>query len=200
MTFKKWFFLFWTTLLVGIGAAVATGLVQEWVAGVRFGNAWVSEFTYSIVGQLWGGLLFSLAAQLGFFCFIVLNFLMMTLFRSSRWYQLVLWFLLAFAFVDVIYLRYTVFANAEETIWGYIWFPLGLLLFSFMIAWWKSQATNIRAFPATAFFMFVFTLIELIPALMENNPNSIVFMLFPLLACNTWQIMQLHRLVGKKSS
>lgn len=198
MTVKKWFYLFWTTLLIGGVAALVTGFVQEFISGVNYGEDWGTELTFSVFGKLWAGAMFSVVAQLGFFAFVVLNYLLLSTFRHSRLYQGVLWVLLVFVFADMVYLRYAFFAQEGDTVLTFMWFPLFILAVSALVAWWKSRETNFKAFSSTIFFMFVFTVIELIPALRENNINSQWFMVIPLLVCNTWQIMQLHRLLPKK--
>lgn len=199
MTIKKWVYLFWSTLLIGAVTALITGFILEFVSGINYGEEWLIELFYSIfVGKLWAGAMFSVVAQLGFFAFLVLNYLLISTFRNSRLYQGVLWVLLLFVFGDVVYLRYLFFAEEGETVLSYVWFPLFILIVALCVAWWKSRATHFRAFASTTFFMFVFTVIELFPALRANNPNSLWFMLIPLLVCNTWQIMQLHRLLPQR--
>jgi KinB signaling pathway activation protein len=47
--------------------------------------------------------------------------------------------------------------------------------------------------------MFVVTALEWIPALKETDVHSTLSMLVPLLFCNVWQVMQLHRLVKRES-
>lgn len=199
MTIKKWVYLFWSTLLIGGIAALITGFILEFISGIEYGEEWLTELFYSVfVGKLWAGAMFSVVAQLGFFAFLILNLLLLSTFKHSRLYQAVLWVLLLFVFVDVVYLRYVFFAEEGETVLGYVWFPLFILIVALFVAWWKSRATNFKAFASTTFFMFVFTVIELFPALKENNLDSLWYMLIPLLACNTWQIMQLHRLLPQR--
>lgn len=200
MTIKKWVFLFWTTLLIGSVAALVVGFIQEMISGIDYGDSWAVELIYSVLGKLWAGAMFSVVAELGFFAFLVLNYLLLSTFKNSRLYQGVLWVLVLFVFGDVVYLRHLFFAEAGEGVIGYVWFPLFVLVASLLVAWWKSRATNFKAFASTVFFMFVFTLIELFPALRENNINSLWFMVIPLLVCNTWQIMQLHRLLNKQQT
>lgn len=191
MTIKKWVYLFWTTSLIGGAVALIVGCIQELIVGADYGGEWlVSLFLY-----VWAGVMYGVVALLGFFAFIILNYLMISTFKSSRLFQGVLWVLLVFVFADVVYLRYAYFATAGETWIQYVWFPLFILAVSLFVAWRKSVATNFRAFSSTVFFMFVFTVIELLPALKENNVKSLWFMLIPLLVCNMWQIMQLHRLL-----
>lgn len=201
MTFKKWVYLFWTTLLIGSFVALIVGFFQEALSGIDYGEEWFAELLFSAGLKLWSGAMFSIVAQLGFFAFSILNVILLATFKNSRLYQSVLWVLLAFAFADLIYLRYHFFAKSGETLLHYTGLPLFLMIVSLFVAWWKARETNVKAFASTAFFMFVVTVIELFPALQENIAESIWFMLLPLLACNTWQIMQLHRLLpqGEKA-
>lgn len=195
MTIKKWAYLFRTTLLAGIVTALVVGFAVEWYNGISYGEQWVVELFYSLLGKLWMGALFSVVASLGFFAFSVLNILLLSIFKNSRLFQAVLWLLLAFTFFDVIYLRYAFFGASNETFVPYVWLPLAVLVIAVGVAWKKATATNRKAFASTVFFMFVFTFIELIPVLKGNNANSLWIALTTLLTCNTWQIMQLHRLL-----
>lgn len=200
MTFRKWMYLFWTTLLIGGVAAVVVGFIQELRSGIDYGETWKVELLISIGLKLWAGAMYSVVSQLGFFAFLVLNYLLLGIFKNSRLYQGVLWVLLVFVFGDMVYLRHLFFAEPGEGLLAFVWFPSFILVVSLLVAWWKSSATNFKAFASTAFFMFAFTVVELFPALRENNTASLWFMLIPLLICNTWQIMQLHRLLDQKQS
>jgi KinB signaling pathway activation protein len=123
------------------------------------------------------GMMFSVLSQMGFFAYLTLNYIVRGTFLKKRLWTVLQWILLAVAFVDAIYLRYVLFAAA------------------FAVSYCKVKMTNASAFTPTMFFMFVFTLIEAVPALRLNNPSSTVLMVFPLAACNAWQILLLHKFV-----
>jgi KinB signaling pathway activation protein len=77
--------------------------------------------------------------------------------------------------------------------------PFLLLLVAVVTAYGKARLTNQTAWVPTLFFMFVFSAIEWIPALKQFNVHATLSMLVPLLFCNIWQVMHLHRLVKRES-
>ncbi|RKD22663.1 hypothetical protein BEP19_10425 [Ammoniphilus oxalaticus] len=195
MNLKKWAYLFITTLLIGGFSAILVGMMLE-------GNSlWGSGMANLFIGLLWSfglGATFSIVSQMGFFAYLTIHNVGMGVFKRIWPYVQVL--LILFTFFDLIYLRYTTFGKeAGDGLLGYIVLPLVILLYSCFIAFLKVNQTNIRAAIPTVFVLFVVTIIEWIPALKENNFSSMIYMLVPLLLCNTWQIMQLHRLTQSKA-
>ncbi|KHF28867.1 hypothetical protein LR68_02251 [Anoxybacillus sp. BCO1] len=59
------------------------------------------------------------------------------------------------------------------------------------------RETNKEAFIPALFFMVVVTVIEWFPVLRINEENWLYLMLFPLLICNAYQLLMLHRLLRK---
>jgi KinB signaling pathway activation protein len=141
------------------------------------------------------GMMFSVLSQMGFFAYLTLNYIVRGTFLKKRLWTVLQWILLAVAFVDAIYLRYVLFAEDGAGLLDYAVLPLILLAAAFAVSYCKVKMTNASAFTPTMFFMFVFTLIEAVPALRLNNPSSTVLMVFPLAACNAWQILLLHKFV-----
>ncbi len=189
MNFKKWLYLFSTTLLIGGVSSVVLGMILE--RGTLFG----SGFNNILVGLAWNfglGLLFSAVAQMGFFAYLTVHNVGLGVFKSLWPYVQVV--LIAFAFFDLIYFRYTTFAVEGESVISYVWIPLGILVYALIVAYFKVRETNRSAAIPTVFVIFVVTVIEWIPALKQNNLTGMFYMLIPLLICNTWQIMLLHRL------
>ena len=60
--------------------------------------------------------------------------------------------------------------------------------------------TNRNAFIPTLFFMCAVSVLEAVPALKLDNAASSLFMLAPLLVCNAWQILILHKVLDNKKS
>jgi len=50
------------------------------------------------------------------------------------------------------------------------------------------------------FFMCAVSVLEAVPALKLDNAASSLFMLAPLLVCNAWQILILHKILDNKKS
>ncbi len=66
MTIRKWFYLFWTTLLVGAVTAIVTGLVLQFSdQQVALGG---KEIGFSMLTMFLGGATISVLSQMGFFC------------------------------------------------------------------------------------------------------------------------------------
>lgn len=190
MSFRKWTYLFITTILIGGLTAIVVGAVLEREA------LWGSGAANFFVGLLWSfgiGATFSIVAQMGFFAYLTIHNVGMGVFKRIWPYLQVL--LIAITFVDLIYLRYAAFGRDEgHSLLGYFFWPTLLLLYAFVVAYFKVKQTNMRGAIPTVFVIFVVTVIEWIPALRQNNVSGMIYMLIPLLACNTWQVMQLHRL------
>jgi KinB signaling pathway activation protein len=195
VTLRKWSFLFYTTLLIGALGAVISGTIigQEKMDG-GFAN-----FGMGLIGSLIAGLMFSVISQMGFFAYLTLNYLALSVLRRKSLWLGIQVILIVLVFVDFVILRHDIFAK-EEPVLGFVWLPLGLLAYAAVVAYFKVKATNASAWIPTMFFMFVVTILEWVPALQENNVKSMIMMIVPLLLCNTWQIMQLHRILQKKES
>ncbi|MFE4202477.1 KinB-signaling pathway activation protein [Aneurinibacillus aneurinilyticus] len=195
MTLRKWSFLFYTTLLMGaVGALISGSIIGQEQLDGGFAN-----FGMALIGSLLAGLMFSVVSQMGFFAYLTLNYLALSVFRrKSLWIGIQI-ILIVFVFIDFVVLRHDIFAKHESML-TYTWLPLVLLAYAVVVAYFKVRATNASAWVPTIFFMFVVTILEWIPALRENNPKSMIMMIVPLLLCNTWQIMQLHRILQKNES
>lgn len=101
--YKKWFYLFWTTLLIGAGGAVIAGLALQFVNGRIDFKSVADFFLYPLI--LFGyGMLVSVYAQLGFFAYLILNYMGNGVFPPKIWkyIQLVLSVL---ALLELIFLR-----------------------------------------------------------------------------------------------
>lgn len=196
LNLKKWTFLFITTLLIGGLTAVIVGAMLEGQA------LWGSGIANFFVGVLWSfgiGATFSIVSQMGFFAYLTIHNVGMGVFKRIWPYIQVL--LIMVTFVDLIYFRYSAFGRDEgHSLFGYFLWPLFLLLFACVVAYFKVKQTNIRGAIPTVFVIFVVTVIEWIPALRENNISGMIYMLIPLLVCNTWQVMQLHRLTNNEAN
>jgi KinB signaling pathway activation protein len=72
-------------------------------------------------------------------------------------------------------------------------------MFGAIVAYIKSKETNKKAFVPALFFMVVVTILEWVPALRINDTDWLYLMVIPLLLCNSYQLLVLHRLIGQKS-
>jgi KinB signaling pathway activation protein len=71
---------------------------------------------------------------------------------------------------------------------------LFIFIVSCIVAKIKADQTNKDAFIPALFFMVVVTVVEWFPVLRVNDNNWLLLMLIPLLLCNTYQLLMLHKL------
>lgn len=195
MSIKRWFYLFLTSLLVGVIAAVAVGMYFQ----ITDPELKVLDGSVILMNVL-AGLTFSILSQMGFFAYLMLNYIARTMFRNRYIWMTIQWILIVIVFFDLVYLRFLFFDEQGRGITGYLIFPIILAVASIIVTLWKVRLTNSGAFTPTLFLMFFVTAIESIPALRENNPDTILFMVIPVFCCNAWQILNLHRMVEEPES
>lgn len=194
MNLRNYGWLFGTTLLVGAVGGVVSGFLigrEELFSGTAAG------FFVSMFFNILFGLAISALAQLGFFAYMMLNYLALSILKNGSLWKGIQVVLILFTFFDMVYLRYDK-SFRGESIWPYLAEPVALLLVAIVTAYAKVNLTNRTAWIPTIFFMFVVTTVEWIPGLKENTV-SIIFMVVPLLFCNVWQVLNLQRLVKKTS-
>lgn len=175
-----------TGLIVGVLLSMQDPALEAWVFG---------DWVFGVIGWLGGGLIFSALSLLGFFAYSLIHQLGLGVLRKAFLWHTLLVLLIALTFYDVIELRYSAFAADGESYYTYFIFPLLMLVWALIVAYLKMKDTNKNAFIPTLFFMFSFTIIELIPALRDNNIKSLLDMAIPLVAANTWQILMFHRIM-----
>ncbi|AEI45985.1 KinB-signaling pathway activation protein [Paenibacillus mucilaginosus] len=193
MTLRKWFYLFWTTLLVGAGAAVITGLIlQLGDQEIQLGG---KEIGFSAATMLLGGATISVLSQMGFFAYLIFRYIAMGMIRNKWTWNMLQGLVILIVMFDLIYLRYS--GSSGEEGWAvYLILPIFVLVAGVAVAWWKVRLTNAGSWMPTLFFMIAVTAIEAVPSLRLNNAPSTVFMMVPLMACNAWQILILSKVVN----
>lgn len=187
MTLKRLLFWFWSTLLLGAVASLLLGMILQSMLG---------QFHW--LDLLLLGLTFSSVSILGFFCYLVFQWLARGLIRTSRNFRILLFLLLLSA---IGYLAFIFHRQFAEKWWAYSILFLMLAL-SLVVSWLKVRWTNPSAFIPTLFFMVVVTTFESIPSINSKEGQlpieSVFFTILILLICNAWQILQLHRLTEPK--
>jgi KinB signaling pathway activation protein len=187
---KSWLFLFFTTLIIGVLGAIVVGLFLKLPEGGSF-----LDFFLYILGLIGFGALFSVFSQMGFFAYLTVHRFGLGIFKSHSLWNGVQLLLIAVVLFDLFYLRYSSFHKEGESILNYIAIPLLLLAYGMIIAFLKVKQTNNVAFIPTLFFITVVTVLEWVPVLKENNTLSLWMAFIPLILCNTYQILMLHRLL-----
>lgn len=195
MTSRNWVKLFMSTLLIGGATTAAVGFVVRWA---EFKSLFIEVDLIEIISiliWLFGfGLIFSVISQMGFFAYLTVHRFGLGIFKSATLWNWVQIILIAFVLFDLVYLRYNAFAEADETILNYLWPAFFVLLVGIIVATIKMKETNKGAFIPALFFMIVVTTIEWVPVLRVNDQIWLYLMLLPLLACNAYQILILHKL------
>ena len=141
------------------------------------------------------GFIFSVISQMGFFAYLTIHRFGLGMFRSSSLWNAVQLFFIAFVLFDFVYLRSVLIANGEVSLGNNILVAGILFVFGAIVAYVKKQ---IKAFVPALFFMVVVTILEWVPALRINDTDWLYLMVIPLLLCNAYQLLVLHRLIGKR--
>ncbi|MDA1742128.1 KinB signaling pathway activation protein KbaA [Bacillus cereus] len=200
MNSRKWVRLFFTTLFLGGISTVIIGFVLEWDKYAKFFQNFDLKEILAVSFWLMGvGFIFSVISQMGFFAYLTIHRFGLGMFRSSSLWNIVQLFFIAFVLFDFVYLRSVLIANGEVSLGNNILVAGVLFMFGAIVAYIKSKETNKKAFVPALFFMVVVTILEWVPALRINDTDWLYLMVIPLLLCNAYQLLILHRLIGKTS-
>ncbi|PEW67826.1 KINB signaling pathway activation protein [Bacillus thuringiensis] len=200
MNSRKWVRLFLTTLFLGGISTVIIGFVLEWDRYDKFFQNFDVKEILAVSFWLMGvGFIFSVISQMGFFAYLTIHRFGLGMFRSSSLWNAVQLFFIAFVLFDFVYLRSVLIANGEISLGNNILVAGILFVFGVIVAYVKSKETNKKAFVPALFFMVVVTILEWVPALRINDTDWLYLMVIPLLLCNAYQLLVLHRLIGKTS-
>ncbi|MGJ7923023.1 KinB-signaling pathway activation protein [Neobacillus sp. LXY-4] len=187
--------LFFSTSLLGALITGVVGFVVRWEEFKPFFSNFDLVEIISIFFWLMGmGLIFSLLSQMGFFAYLTIHRFGLGIFRSVSLWNRVQIVLIGFVLFDLAYFRYLFFAKEGDSYIPYIAVALFILLFGIIVAWQKAKQTNKDAFIPALFFMMVITVIEWMPVLRVNEKSWLYLMLVPLLVCNAYQLLVLHKL------
>jgi len=195
VSLRKYGWLFITTLLLGGLGGILVAIIFDWT---KMTEGDMGNFLMGMLMYLLYGMTISIVSQMGFFAYMTINYFAKTLVRSPSLWRSIQIFLVLFSFFDMVYLRYNSLGNGDSIL-PYFFEPTMLLIVAIVTAYGKVSVTNRNAFVPTIFFMFVVTAMEWIPALKEIGVHSTLSMLVPLLFCNVWQVMQLHRVLKTES-
>jgi KinB signaling pathway activation protein len=198
VTSRNWVKLFFTTLLIGSILSVIVGLIVRWSEfQPTFTNFHILEILSILTWLVGVGMIFSLISQAGFFAYLTVHRFGVGIFRSASLWNVVQALLILFVLFDLVYLRYSTFAKDGESLFPYIGIAFIVLAAGLVTAYVKMRQTTQDAFIPSLFFMVVVTVLEWVPVLRVNESSWLYLMLFPLLACNAYQILVLHKLNEK---
>ncbi|RPF50045.1 KinB signaling pathway activation protein [Aquisalibacillus elongatus] len=194
MTIRKWLKFFSTALLIGAVTTIITSFFVQTDAYTPYLDPFdLWNITGALFWFLGWGLVYSVISQMGFFAYLTIH-------QFGRGFFGFFWkhvqiLLILIVLFDLVYFRYTR-ADDPGNIWSYILVAALLLIYSYAVAKVKAKDSHPRAFLPALFFMVVVTSVEWIPALREGSYEWVMLMVVPLLACNTYQVLTLHRIVG----
>ncbi|MFD0590822.1 KinB-signaling pathway activation protein [Paenibacillus sp. GCM10027627] len=196
MNLRKWFFLFWSTMAIGALVCVLCGLVML-LTDQEFGFLGMEATGFNAMTMAISGLMIGAFSQMGFFAYLTLNYIALSVFRKKYLWNALQGYTTLFAVFGLGYVLYE-----EKTNNWFFWvLPLILLVASLLVTWLKVKQTNKTAFIPTMFLMFVVTFVEAWPALQgDTNVAAIVFMMVPLFVCNAYQNMMMHRLLKRETA
>ncbi|WP_156291796.1 KinB-signaling pathway activation protein [Oceanobacillus salinisoli] len=187
-------FLFKTALIGGIAGLIISFFVQYEVYAANLSPFNFMELIGLIIFNIGLGLTFSVLSMTGFFAYLFINRYGVSLFRS--FWPVIQVVLIAFVLFDLVYFPYQA-TKGEVSIFWYILTVLALLGYGWLVALKKAKETKKNAFIPALFFMVVMTTVEWVPGLQVEGTDYAWLMIAPLLACNTYQLLALHRINNK---
>ncbi|MFB9986060.1 KinB-signaling pathway activation protein [Bacillus benzoevorans] len=198
MTSRNVVHLFFTTLFIGGVVTVITGFIVRWNEFEPYFMNFDIIKIFSTLLWLFGvGMTFSAISQMGFFAYLTVHRFGLGIFKAPSLWNGIQIVLILFVLFDLVYFRYKSFAEAGEGILPYLAPAVMILIVASIVAYFKVRQTNKSAFIPAVFFMIVITVIEWVPVLRPNETSWVYLMIFPLLVCNTYQLLILHRLNEK---
>ncbi|MFZ3578129.1 KinB-signaling pathway activation protein [Virgibacillus sp. DJP39] len=194
MNSRKWVGLFVRTLLIGGLAGLITSFFVKTASYTRVLDPIdFFELLGVVLFFLGLGFVFSLISQTGFFAYLFVNQFGLSFFRSY-WPSVQVLFVV-FVVFDLVYFPYKA-SDGEGSLMSYILLSGAILIYGLIIAKVKAKQTNNSAFVPALFLMVVITTIEWVPGLRTAGTDYAWLMIVPLLVCNTYQLLVLHRLTN----
>ncbi len=177
-------------MLIGAAGALATGLIMMLVNGEKTNG--IADFMLYLLILFGSGVMISVYSQMGFFAYLILNYMGKGVFPKRGW-QIVQIVLTVLALLDVMFLR--LFVGGERERISDIVLGLLILAAAVVTAYVKVKQTHISALVPTLFFMIAVTAVETIGVLRIDVNAATIFIVVPLLLCNAYQMLILHKLV-----
>ena len=195
MNLKRWLHLFWTTLVVGAAGSLVIGLVLQLTDTMKL-NGTADLFVN--IGLLLGvGVMVSVYSQMGFFAYMMVNYMGTGVFSRRTW-QYIQLVLTALALFELMFLR--IFVGGNKSSYSDVVLGGIILVVAIAVAYFKARMTNGSAWIPTLFFMIAVTIVETIGVLKIEVDQATVWIAGPLIACNAYQILILHRVLKPKQS
>lgn len=199
VTIRNWLKFALRALIIGGLVTGVMSLIVRWgnFYGPHFSNG---ELTEAISGLLWFvflGFTISMVCQMGYFAYLTVHQIGVNIFRSLTLWNWVQLLLMIIAIADVVYFRFRPYADTANDWFLYIGLLAVLLVAAFLTAIKKVKMTNKKHILISALFFMVFvSIIEWLIALWvrtEGGNQYITILLFPILAVNAFQLLELPK-------
>lgn len=195
LNLKRWLYLFWTTLVVGAAGSLIVGLLLQWTSTVELKGT--ADYLVNVGILLGVGIMVSVYSQMGFFAYMMVNYMGTGVFSRRTWLYVQI-VLTALALLELIFFR--TFVGGESRGTSDMVLGLILLAIAVAVAYFKARMTNATAWVPTLFFMIAVTIVETVGVLKIGVDQATAWIAAPLIACNAYQILILHRILQPKSA
>lgn len=195
LNLKRWLYLFWTTLVVGAAGSLIVGLLLQWTSTVELKGT--ADFLVNVGILLGVGIMVSVYSQMGFFAYMMVNYMGTGVFSRRTWLYVQI-VLTALALLELMFFR--TFVGGESRGTSDMVLGLILLAIAVAVAYFKARMTNATAWVPTLFFMIAVTIVETVGVLKIGVDQATVWIAAPLIACNAYQILILHRILQPKGA
>jgi len=192
LNIRRWMTLFGTTILIGALMAALAGIALM-ATDQKFQVKGTENWFVNIGLMALGGLTFGAFSHMGFFAYLMLNYIARSIFKRPYTWIMTQAIIAAFVMFEIGYWTYDT-NFPEYTYWAV---PLALLAAALLVAWRKTHETSSGAWVPTVFFLVAITALETVPAFRTGSMPSLIFQMVPLFVCNAYQIMRLHRILDR---
>lgn len=184
-------FFFKTLFIGGLAGLITSFFVKPGEYSLNLNPFNFMELLGLVIFFIGLGLVFAVISQTGFFAYLYINRFGLSIFRT--FWPTVQVLLVAFVTFDLIYFPYQA-AGGDVSLFWYILMSAAILVYGYIIAKVKAKETNQSAFVPALFLMVVMTALEWVPGLQTEGTDYAWLMIITLLACNTYQLLVLHRI------
>jgi KinB signaling pathway activation protein len=192
LNLRKWMKLFGMTLLIGAIVTVIGSICIQ-LFNPDFRNVEASGWLTYILMMALIGMTFGAFSHMGFFAYLMLNYIARSIFKRPYSWVAIQGFLALVVLVEIAYWTYDT-NFPRYTYWA---IPLAIAIASILVAWRKVNQTSSGAWIPTVFFLVAITVIESVPVFRTEDISSLLYQMIPIFICNGYQILQLHRILGK---
>lgn len=191
MNLKKWLYLFGTTLAVGAAGSLIVGLLLQWTDTLQYKG--VTDILVNVGILLGVGIMVSVYSQMGFFAYLMINYMGNGVFSKRTW-QYIQLVLTALALLELMFFR--IFVGGEKNGVSDLVLGIIVIIVAAGTAFYKAKLTNATAWIPTLFFMIAVTIVETVGVLKIGVNSATAWIVAPLIACNAYQILILQRVLS----